>query len=206
MGSPVEPAAGADVCARDRLIQAATEVFLEKGYLDTRISDISKRSHYTSGAIYMHFASRSDLLNQAILSAGDRYIEEIVNRVAALQPGLKGYSQMLSEIATTDPSPFDALIMMALALETREHDRGRSWIHSLERLDDALATVIHDRVEAGLIDPAIDIDALRTLLSSWLLGTFVYRAVQLPLAGPERSKELHDRFYEAIALHGHPED
>ncbi|WP_037915055.1 ScbR family autoregulator-binding transcription factor [Actinacidiphila yeochonensis] len=43
------------------LVEAAAELFEERGYAGTSISDISARSGRTSGAIYFHFANKERL-------------------------------------------------------------------------------------------------------------------------------------------------
>ena len=54
---------------RQRLLDAATEVFLEKGYEGTRVAEIARRAGLTTGAIYGNFESKADLLTAA-LAAG----------------------------------------------------------------------------------------------------------------------------------------
>lgn len=54
---------------RQRLLDAATEVFLEKGYEGTRVAEVARRAGLTTGAIYGNFQSKADLLNAA-LAAG----------------------------------------------------------------------------------------------------------------------------------------
>lgn len=54
---------------RQKLLDAATEVFLEKGYEGTRVAEIARRAGLTTGAIYGNFDNKSDLLTAA-LAAG----------------------------------------------------------------------------------------------------------------------------------------
>ena len=54
---------------RQRLLDAATEVYLEKGYEGTRVAEIARRAGLTTGAIYGNFESKADLLTAA-LAAG----------------------------------------------------------------------------------------------------------------------------------------
>lgn len=51
---------------RQRLLVAATEVFLEKGYDGTRVAEIARRAGLTTGAIYGNFGSKADLLTAAL--------------------------------------------------------------------------------------------------------------------------------------------
>lgn len=58
----------ADPQRRGTILQAATEVFLEKGYSETRLSDIAERAGIVTSTLYLYFASKEEMV-QAI--AGD---------------------------------------------------------------------------------------------------------------------------------------
>ncbi len=47
---------------RPRLVQAATEVFAEKGYASTRVADIAERAGIGKGTVYEYFTSKEELL------------------------------------------------------------------------------------------------------------------------------------------------
>jgi AcrR family transcriptional regulator len=47
--------------ARAALLEAALEVFAERGYRDASIDDIAQRAGYSKGAVYWHFSSKDDL-------------------------------------------------------------------------------------------------------------------------------------------------
>ena len=54
---------------RSLLLDAAEEVFAEKGFISATLDDIAKAAGYTKGAIYKHFATKEDLF----LAVSDRY-------------------------------------------------------------------------------------------------------------------------------------
>jgi AcrR family transcriptional regulator len=54
---------------RSLLIDAAEEVFGEKGFLAATLDDIARAAGYTKGAIYKHFSTKEDLF----LAVSDRY-------------------------------------------------------------------------------------------------------------------------------------
>jgi AcrR family transcriptional regulator len=60
MGSPA-----ADVAAdrRKQILKAAVEVFAERGFHRTRVSDIAKRAGVAYGLIYHYFESKDEVLN-----------------------------------------------------------------------------------------------------------------------------------------------
>jgi AcrR family transcriptional regulator len=54
---------------RSLLLDAAEEVFAEKGFTTATLDDIAHAAGYTKGAIYKHFATKEDLF----LAVSDRY-------------------------------------------------------------------------------------------------------------------------------------
>lgn len=54
---------------RSLLLDAAEEVFAEKGFTPASLDDIARAAGYTKGAIYKHFATKEDLF----LAVSDRY-------------------------------------------------------------------------------------------------------------------------------------
>jgi AcrR family transcriptional regulator len=47
--------------ARVALLDAALEVFSERGYRDASVDDVAERAGYSKGAVYWHFSSKDDL-------------------------------------------------------------------------------------------------------------------------------------------------
>jgi AcrR family transcriptional regulator len=54
---------------RSLLLNAAEEVFAERGFTPASVDDIARAAGYTKGAIYKHFATKEDLF----LAVSDRY-------------------------------------------------------------------------------------------------------------------------------------
>jgi AcrR family transcriptional regulator len=85
--STAAAACGVDVQGRAEatrrfLVEAAAELFEERGYAGTSISDISTRSGRTSGAIYFHFANK-ERLALAVVEATLGTWPEMIARVRA---------------------------------------------------------------------------------------------------------------------------
>lgn len=51
---------------RTQIIEAAIACFIERGYINTSMSDIIKASGLSSGSIYSHFSGKEDILISAI--------------------------------------------------------------------------------------------------------------------------------------------
>lgn len=90
----VSTGAAASAGPRERILQAALELFVEQGYFNTNVPDISKRSRCSVGSIYHHFLNKEEIasrlyqqgINQfrdALSSAvvEDRSLEENIHQI-----------------------------------------------------------------------------------------------------------------------------
>ncbi len=55
------------------ILDTAEQVFLEKGYHKTTITEISKRANVGYGTVYSHFRGKDDLLNTIIDRTSEKY-------------------------------------------------------------------------------------------------------------------------------------
>jgi AcrR family transcriptional regulator len=68
---------------RAALLDSARRLFAERGYLNTKITDITKEAGRSTGSFYEHFASKDELL-AALLEGIEEHAHELVN--PALHP------------------------------------------------------------------------------------------------------------------------
>jgi AcrR family transcriptional regulator len=70
---------------RALLLDAAEEVFAEKGFTPASLDDIARAAGYTKGAIYKHFATKEDLF----LAVSDRYWRRYFDNFAEVMASAK---------------------------------------------------------------------------------------------------------------------
>jgi AcrR family transcriptional regulator len=61
---------------RSLLVNAAEEVFAEKGFTAATLDDIAHTAGYTKGAIYKHFSTKEDLF----LAVSDRILASLLRQ------------------------------------------------------------------------------------------------------------------------------
>src|SRR4029079_19014508 len=82
---------------RSLLLDAAEDVFAEKGFAPATLDDIARAAGYTKGAIYKHFATKEDLFRAVSDRYWRRYFDNFADVMASSdQIG----SHELDEIAT----------------------------------------------------------------------------------------------------------
>ena len=55
---------GAGIGPRDRILQAALDLFVDQGYFNTNVPDISRLSKCSVGSIYHHFLNKEEIAGQ----------------------------------------------------------------------------------------------------------------------------------------------
>lgn len=62
---------------RRRLLEAASETFLEKGFLDSTLDDIARRAGLSKGAVYSNFESKQEIIRLLLEERLERMREVI---------------------------------------------------------------------------------------------------------------------------------
>lgn len=143
--------------AREKIIQAAMELFWLKGYNSTSVADLLSRTQLNSGSLYHVFPSKQDVLIGVLEAYRDGIdemllepiwggVDDPIEKIFAL---LNGYRTMIVESDCTYGCPIGSL-----ALELHEPDpqvrallaqNFENWTAAIERCLDAAG----DRVPRG---------------------------------------------------------
>ncbi len=78
-GAPAVPA----LSPRERILAAALELFVEQGYFNTNVPDISKKSRCSVGSIYHHFINKEEIAAQLYADGLKQFRDTLT---AALKP------------------------------------------------------------------------------------------------------------------------
>lgn len=94
----------ADLDNRDRIIQAATELFIEKGAPETSLADIAKRLGISKGTLYYYYSAKSDL----VFAVTDTYMRHLTERLLSWVENLKVSMQPKDVVFTVLSELFSA--------------------------------------------------------------------------------------------------
>jgi len=184
---------------RERLVRAAIDVFLEKGYGGSRVQDIARKAGYTAGALYVHFPSRTALLGEAIMLEGRQIIGSIVQSLSQLEPGDGRVARSLAEFVVADTGAIDVLMLEALALASREDEAREMLASTFQEMERSMVSQIETARDLGFIDPELDVDAIQAFLSAWILGMIVHRAVGLAAPPFDDTLDVYTRVVGGLA-------
>src|SRR5512134_612954 len=63
------------------ILDAALDLFVERGYATTRLDDVAQRAGVSKGTVYLYFDSKEDLFKAVVRSGIVRAIEDAEQRV-----------------------------------------------------------------------------------------------------------------------------
>jgi AcrR family transcriptional regulator len=133
---------------RQRILDAAAELFVERGYEATSLREIAERVGVTKAALYYHFPGKEDLL-RALLEP----LEDFQQRLLKLMDGpldREGWAD-----ATT--ASIDWLMEHGQLFQLLDHNRGAVLALGAEETEDTHQE-LHRRTEALFADPAIPLE------------------------------------------------
>jgi AcrR family transcriptional regulator len=143
---------------RDRLLRAAADVFAERGYDGTRVADIAAAAGVSNGALYAHFASKAELLVDALRTHGRRVLADMF----AADPD-RPVTDLLLAIGRWLPRRRDArgyLLVEALVAARRDDDVARPMRAYVAERADWLANLMRVAQAGDEIAPDVSPDAL----------------------------------------------
>jgi len=166
-----KPAAPPDErTTRERILDIAIELFIEKGYDKTSLREIAERLGFTKAALYYHFPSKQDILLALHLR-----LHDIGNKVFAELSNIDGGSESLSTWTTLIDHFVDQVANNRKLFLLHERNQnaleqvGRSKQHQAEHED------LEEALRRFLKNPSVPVaDRVRMAASfGAVIGTFL---------------------------------
>lgn len=177
------------------LIDAAIEVFAEKGFSGARLEDVARRAGVSKGTAYLYFPNKEALFKAAIrevvvtrIAMGERDVEDWQGSSEAL------LRQVLEHWAQVIRSRRGGLLKLIVA-EARNFPDLAAWYHTEvgERGHRLLAAVLKRGVQRGEFRP-FDVEAMASVIAC----PMAFRAIwQHSLGRYEAVPVSDERFYAA---------
>jgi AcrR family transcriptional regulator len=172
---PSGPRSSKGARTRERLVEAAKEIFEEHGFLNARISDISERAGQSHGSFYYYFDSKEEIFREVAETVDQRLfapLEDVILAESNLPPQervreamrrhFESYKQearmmgLIEHVSRFDPE----VNAMRLARHKRHTEQVAKTIRQLQR--------------KKLADPKLD-----PMITAAALGALTYRFAEM---------------------------
>lgn len=176
---------------RGLLLDAAMEVLLEHGYAGTRVSEIARKAGVTSGAIYNHFASKTELLTAAIEEQSPGAIEDLLGSGDPTAV-LEAFGQ-IGRLLPEGRNVLGPTLLELIATSTRDPEVAAVVGEQFSTKERSAADLVRAAQDAGEVDHSIDADALVRFTTMVALGSVAVNALGLKHVDDHGWADIIDR-------------
>ncbi|MCX4736740.1 TetR/AcrR family transcriptional regulator [Streptomyces sp. NBC_01363] len=141
---------------RQAIMEAATRVFMEKGYSGTSMDDIAKLAAVSKQTVYKHFSDKEKLFAEIVLATTDR-IDGVIDLVADIPSDADALDENLTRLAQqflTTLTQAQVLQLRRLVIANADvfPELGATWYEQgFERVLVTLAATFQRLAEDGLL-------------------------------------------------------
>ena len=180
---------------RERIWQAAMELFLEQGYAQTNLEQVAKRAGVTKPTVYSHFDSKPNLFNSVVRGCA----QQRLGQIAQLEDPSGDPRQDLTQFGNTfldlvlapDAQRWDRLA----ASESMKHPEVGAMFYQAgpKQLLDRLSGYLAKQKKAGRLNPPRPAVAAEQLIGL-LVGVDILRSLigQAPPTRAQRRKRCRE--------------
>jgi len=159
---------------RKRIVAKSAELFNQKGYAASSLSDITEATGIQKGGIYRYFASKDEIALEAYRHAGGvvgRTIEAAQEREPTAMGKLLAYLRVYENVVEAPPF-IGGCPLLNLATESDDghpvlRERAR---HGMESTLDTMKGIVSEGIRTGEFRPDVDADAVTTFVLSVMEG------------------------------------
>jgi AcrR family transcriptional regulator len=173
--------------SRERILEAAVQLFSERGYAGTGVHEIARRAGIEKAALYWHFGSKEGLLAAVLDRADAEFVEGIYKKVTRSGSSDEQLDLFISNLRRLVIEQGHMVrLMLSIAIE-RAHVSPESR-DAVQRVFDRTRAAVEQGFEQALGVKLQDVDLIARLVLAYLEEAAVRDAID-PAAAE------HDRFF-----------
>ena len=179
---------------RPAILAAAAEVIRERGLENARVADVAERAGTSAPSVLYYFASKAELLKEALTTAEERYYVQLERQLTQIESARERLVKIVGGGA--NEGDYDAALWMELwAKALRDPELAATRADLDGRWRDAIAEVVRYGQQRGEFGP-VEPEGFATMLASLLDGLAVQIALKDDEVTPQRAEELSLSFAE----------
>lgn len=189
---------------RARIIQQAADLFNQKGYAGSSMSDIMAATGLKKGGIYNHFASKDELaiaaFDFAVQQVSQRYLQAIKGKrgaIARLKAVIETFSTAPDEVSLKGGCP---LLNTAVESDDTHPDLRERTQCAMDGWRNLIHQIVQKGIDVGEIQPGVNPDCVATIVISTLEGALMMMKLYGDRIHLQRAKEHLERYVESLQV------
>lgn len=152
---------GGGAAKRDRILRAAIRIFSQKGYFNSKISEIARHAGVADGTIYLYFKNKDDLLISLFEEKMGEVVADIRARVAQgdgalsrLRIFIRNHMDLLTR---------EAGLIEVIQVELRQSNKFMKEYVPVKFLEylDVISAILEDGKREGVFRPELNVTLAR---------------------------------------------
>jgi AcrR family transcriptional regulator len=172
---------------KQQILEAASEVFSQKGFDDARMEDIAEQTGLSKGSLYLYFKSKDDLITSILDLAFQREFKQIENLDASEMSATEALEKIV-DLALEDFAGMLRLLPVAyefLALAFRNRVVQKALKEYFNRYMNVMVPVVQRGIDSGEFR-AVDAKQVAIATGAILEGTILLWVYDKSLVNPEQ--------------------
>jgi len=152
---------GGGIAKRERILRAAIRIFSQKGYFNSKISEIARLAGVADGTIYLYFKNKDDLLISLFEEKMGEVVADIRARVAdgnGALPRLRIFIRNHMDLLTRE-----AGLIEVIQVELRQSNKFMKEYVPVKFLEylDVISAILEDGKREGVFRPELNVTLAR---------------------------------------------
>lgn len=158
-----------------RLLDAAVEVFGERGFEAARVHEVARRCGLTTGAVYSRWPTKLDLFLAVVEHAVPQRMLSMVANTD--MPTVDKFATLGANLLSPSGHKLRDVMLEAFVTARRDESLAAMVSASLEAEAETLSEIIAEGKESDLIDPSLNTEAMVLFCQALSLGTHLTASV-----------------------------
>lgn len=188
---------------RERLLEAAYELLVEKGFHAATLQGVARRAGLTPGAIYANFENKHELMVVAVLDhwlLDEQDAVTVRQRSDALDPADHGpLTMLLAQHLAAPATARHRLLTEVAGAIVRDAGAGTPLTSAVELVAETARTAVDAAKADGQMDPELGTDAMVAVIVNLYLGAITSKALGLPQPPLDEVTALFDTLSRGFA-------
>jgi AcrR family transcriptional regulator len=180
------------------LVEAAAEVFSERGYDGAGVHEIARRAGLTTGAIYSRFSGKAELLAEAIRAESGTQLDQLLSAGDRTPDAARLIAKVGAQLPVREPTRKQFLLLEAFVAARRDPELAVALRADLAEARSNFTRLIELGQRTGDLDPAVDTESIVHFAQAVAFGFLIYEAIDAPQPDLERWTSLIERLVDAL--------
>lgn len=193
-----------EVNSKQRIIDSAIDLFSEKGFFETSVREIAKKSSLKVSSLYSHFSSKEAILDYILetyrlellnVRIPDEMFESIINNKSPEEILTNGFTKIITTTAGQKMNKIIKILLMELYRNPKVRAFYEQWY--LNENKDSVSKIFSSLQDKGVIKK-INLELLSSMYLAML--NFYYHQYFLYTAENKDTKELEAKIKQHLQL------